>query len=146
LARGENDGDRDNRPVITEMVHLRAERAGLLGYPSFAHFRLDDTMAKTPEAALGLLNSVWQPARRRALVESDALQSLIQAEGGNFELAPWDWRYYSERQRKVEFDFDEDAIKPYLQLDKVIEAAFDTAQRLFGVSFRERDDIPRYNN
>ena len=97
IARGENGGDTDNRGIIAEMVKLRAERARLLGYASFAHFRLDDTMAKTPEAALGLLNSVWRPARNMALAESDALQRMIQEEGGNFRIAPWDWRFYAER-------------------------------------------------
>jgi peptidyl-dipeptidase Dcp len=145
IARGENEGENDNRPIVAETVRLRAERARLLGYRSFAHFRLDDTMAKTPEAALDLLNSVWRPARARVLRESDALQEMIQAEGGNFAIAPWDWRHYSEKRRKAEFDFDESVIKPYLQLDRMIEAAFDTASRLFGISFRERRDIPLYH-
>jgi peptidyl-dipeptidase Dcp len=145
ISRGENGGSTDNRAIIAEMVKLRAERAKLLGYDSFASFRLDDTMAKTPEAALDLLNSVWPKARDKAQRESEALQSLIQAEGGNFRLAPWDWRYYAERRRKAEFDFDESALKPYLQLDRMIEAAFFTAEKLFGVSFKERSDVPAYH-
>ena len=145
IARGENGGETDNRGVIAEMVKLRAERARLLGYASFAHFRLDDTMAKTPEAALGLLHSVWRPARNMALAESDALQKIIQEEGGNFPIAPWDWRFYAERRRKAEFDFDEGEIKPYLQLDRMVEAAFETARRLFGLSFTERRDVPVYH-
>jgi peptidyl-dipeptidase Dcp len=102
-------------------------------------------MAKTPEAALDLLHSVWQPARAQALREAAALQALIQAEGHNFELAPWDWRYYAEKRRKAEFDFDESEIKPYLALDNIIAAAFDTAQRLFGLSFSERHDVALYH-
>ena len=145
ISRGENGGSTDNRAIIAEMVKLRAERAKLLGYDSFATFRLDDTMAKTPEAALDLLNSVWPKARDKAQRESEALQSLIQAEGGNFRLAPWDWRYYAEKRRKAEFDFDESALKPYLQLDRMIEAAFYTAEKLFGVSFKERSDVPVYH-
>ena len=145
LSRGENGGSTDNRAIIAEMVKLRAERARILGYDTFASFRLDDTMAKTPEAALELLNSVWPRARDKALRESDALQKLIQAEGGNFRLAPWDWRYYAEKRRKAEFDFDESALKPYLQLDRMIEAAFYTAEKLFGVSFKERSNVPVYH-
>src|SRR5262249_39367497 len=89
------------------MVLLRAERARLLGYPSFAHYRLDDTMAKTPEAVRALLDRVWAPARRRASADRDALQALLQAEGQNFALAPWDWRYYAEKLRKLRCDVDE---------------------------------------
>lgn len=143
-ARGEA-GKTDNRGIIAETIALRSEQATLLGYESFAHFRLDDSMAKTPEAAMGLLTSVWEPARSRAIEERDALQALVREEGGNFELAAWDWRYYSERRRKAEFDLDEALLKPYLQLDKVIEAAFDTAYRLFGLRFTERSDIPAYH-
>ncbi|MGF6231461.1 peptidyl-dipeptidase Dcp [Inquilinus ginsengisoli] len=141
LARGEGAAA-DNRPIIAETVALRAEQARLLGYPSYAHFRLADTMAKTPEAALGLLNSVWAPARSRALREQEKLQALVAEEGGNFEVAAWDWRYYAEQQRKREFDLDESELKPYLQLERIIEAAFDTAHRLFGLSFKEQKDVP----
>src|SRR5262249_36873985 len=124
-----------------EMVALRAERAKLLGYETFAHFRLDDAMAKTPEAVRGLLDRVWDPARKRALADRDALQAMVQDEGGNFALAPWDWRYYAEKLRKAHFDLDEAAIKPYLQLNHIIEAAFYTAYRLFGLSFERRKDV-----
>lgn len=145
LARGETPGAADNRPIVAETVALRAERAKLLGYTSFAHFRLDDTMAKRPEAALDLLHSVWAPARRQALREADALGEIIRAEGGNFALAPWDWRHYSEKRRKAEFDFDGAEVKPYLGLEAMIEAAFYTAGRLFGLNFRERADVPLYH-
>jgi peptidyl-dipeptidase Dcp len=144
-ARGENGGETDNRAVIAETMALRAERAVLLGYESYAEFRLDDTMAKSPAAALGLLNAVWMPAREKAIRDAEAMQAMIQREGGNFELAPWDWRYYAERRRKAELDVDEGALKPYLQLDRMIEAAFDTAGRLFGLTFTERPDVPVYH-
>jgi peptidyl-dipeptidase Dcp len=127
------------------MVKLRSERAQLLGYATFAHFRLADKMAKTPEAALALLHSVWTPARERALREEAALRELIVNEGGNFDVAPWDWRYYAEKRRKAEFDLDEAETKPYLQLDKLIEAVFYSANKLFGLSFAERSDIPLYH-
>ena len=141
MARGENGGATDNAAIIAETVKLRAERAKLLGYETFAHFRLDDAMAKTPAAVRALLEQVWQPARERALVDRDDLQALIAEEGGNFKLAPWDWRYYAEKLRKRRCDVDEAAVKPYLQLDRMIEAAFDTAQRLFGLKFA-RVDVP----
>jgi len=143
-SRGEA-GKTDNRGIIAETIALRAEQARLLGYPTFAHFRLDDSMAKTPDAAMGLLRSVWEPARARAIAEREALQALVAADGGGFEIAAWDWRYYSERRRKAEFDLDEGGLKPYLQLDKVIGAAFDTATRLFGITFAERPDIAAYH-
>ncbi len=124
------------------MVTLRAERARLLGYPSFAHYRLDDTMAKTPQAVRSLLDRVWAAGRRRVMADRDGLQELVQAEGKNFALAPWDWRYYAEKLRKARCDIDEATIKPYLQLERIIEAAFYTANRLFGLTFKPRDDVP----
>ena len=145
IARGESGGETDNRAVITEIVELRAERARLLGYPSFAHYRLDDTMAGTPERALGLLRSVWDPARSLALREAADLQALADAEGGDYPIAPWDWRYYAERVRKERFALDAGGVKPYLQLDSMIAAAFDCATRLFGLSFTERHDVPVYH-
>ena len=99
-------------------------------------------MAKTPAAVRGLLETVWPRARERALADRDAMQALVQAEGGNFALAPWDWRYYAEKLRKVRCDFNEAEIKPYLRLENMIEAAFYTAQRLFGLTFAPRDDVP----
>ena len=142
ISRGDNGGTTDNKAIIAEMVRLRAERARLLGYADFAHYRLDDAMAKTPAAVRNLLDTVWAPARARALADRDALQALVQEEGGNFALAPWDWRYYAEKLRSERCDFDEAEIKPYLNLDRMIEAAFYTAQRLFGLSFSQRTDVP----
>jgi peptidyl-dipeptidase Dcp len=135
IRRGENGGATDNRALIAEMVALRAERAKLLGFASFADYRLDDQMAKTPAAARRLLDEVWGRARAKAAAERDALQELIAKEGGNFALSPHDWRYYTEKLRKAKFDLDEAEIKPYFQLDKMVEAAFETARRLFGLNF-----------
>lgn len=145
IARGENGGASDTTALIGEMLRLRSERAKLLGFPSFAHFRLDDSMAKTPDAVSELLTTVWSPARQRALAERDALQDLIDAAGGDFALAAWDWRYYAEKLRKARYDLDAAEIKPYLQLDKIIEAAFETAHRLFGLTFHPREDVPLYH-
>jgi peptidyl-dipeptidase Dcp len=135
IKRGENGGATDNRAIIAELVALRAERARLLGFATYADYRLDDQMAKTPQAARGLLDEVWGRARIKAGFERDALQAVIAEEGGNFALAPHDWRYYAERLRKAKYELDEAEIKPYFQLDKMIEAAFETARRLFGLSF-----------
>ena len=142
IARGDNGNANDNKANIGEILALREESAKLLGFPTFAAYRLEDSMAKTPEAVRGLLERVWKPARARALADRDELQALIAEEGGNFALAPWDWRYYAEKVRQRKADFDDDAIKPYLALDRMIEAAFDCATRLFGISFTERKDIP----
>jgi peptidyl-dipeptidase Dcp len=144
IRRGENGGATDNRALIAEMVALRGERAKLLGFVTFSDYRLDDQMAKTPAAARKLLDEVWGRARTKAAGERDALQALIAQEGGNFALAPHDWRYYTEKLRKAKYDLDEAEIKLYFQLDKMIEAAFETAGRLFGLSFKPVD-MPLYN-
>jgi peptidyl-dipeptidase Dcp len=141
-ARGDNGNVNDNNATIVEILGLREESAKLLGYPTFAAYRLEDSMAKTPEAVRGLLERVWKPARARALRDRDDLQALVAEEGGNFALAPWDWRYYAEMLRQRRANFDDAAIKPYLSLDNMIEAAFDCATRLFGITFSERRDIP----
>jgi peptidyl-dipeptidase Dcp len=145
VARGAGGGAHDNAAIMRETVALRAERARLLGFPSFAAFRLADSMAKTPDAALELMRRVWAPARAQALREAEALQDIIAAEGGNFELKPWDWRYYAEKRRKALYDIDQSELRPYLPLDGMIAAAFDVAHRLFGVSFIARDDVPLPN-
>jgi peptidyl-dipeptidase Dcp len=141
-ARGDNANKNDNKEIIVEVLALREESAKLLGYPTYAAYRLDDSMAKTPQAVRGLLERVWKPARERALADRDELQALIGEEGGNFALAPWDWRYYAEKLRQRRANFDDATIKPYLGLDQMIEAAFDCATQLFGITFAERKDIP----
>ena len=121
IKRGENGGATDNRAIIAEVVALRGERARLLGFATFADYRLDDSMAKTPAAARGLLENVWTRARAKAGVERDALQDMIAQEGGNFALAPWDWRYYAEKLRKQKYDLDESrnqAVLPAQQDDR----------------------------
>lgn len=145
IRRGENGDKNDNRRIAEEIIALRAERAALLGYRTFAEFRLADTMAKTPGNVRGLLEQVWTAALPAATRERGRLQQVADAEGQNFKLAAWDWRYYAEKVRSADYDIDESAIKPYLQLDRIIAAAFDTAKRLFGLSFAERTDLPRYH-
>ncbi|MDO9382234.1 MAG: M3 family metallopeptidase [Hyphomicrobiaceae bacterium] len=143
--RGENGGKTDNREIVAKIVGLRSELAKLLGYATYADFALDDTMAKTPAAVRDLLGQVWSPAVKRAAEERDALQKLAQSEGGNFPIAAWDWRYYAEKERKARFDLDDGEVRPYLQLDNMIAAAFDTASKLFGLKFKELPDAPRYH-
>jgi len=146
ISRGDNDNGRNNAGIISETLALRAERAELLGYENFAAFRLADSMAGTPAKARALLEEVWQPARLRALEERDVLQALIAREGNNFRLAPWDWRYYAEKLRQEKYAFDAEELKPYFQLSNLIGAAFFTAGQLFGLSFRERNDVPVYHS
>ena len=143
--RGENGGATDNRAIAAETVALRAEKARLLGYASFAAYRLEDTMAKTPARARELLHSVWEPAKARAAREEHELQALAAAAGSNHAVEPWDWRYLQEKRRVAEFSLDEGEIKPYFQLEKMIEAAFFAATKLFGVTFTPRPDVPLYH-
>jgi peptidyl-dipeptidase Dcp len=124
---------------------LRAEQARLLGYDNFAAYRLDDSMAKTAAAVERLLLQVWEPAKRKAGEERASLEHLARAEGLNEPVAPWDWRYYAEKVRQAEYDLDETELKPYFVLDNMVAAAFDTASRLFGVTFTERTDLPAYH-
>ena len=145
-SRGENNNENDNRTIIAETLSLREKRANLLGFDTFADFKLDDQMAKTPNAVRDLLVQVWEPAKARAKREADKLKALASSEGANHDIKPWDWRYYSEKVRSAEHDLDEAEIKPYLQLENIIQAAFDTAGRLFGLSFKERTDVPVYHD
>ena len=143
-ARGENGGETDNLDIVRETLKLRAERARLLGYDSFAAFKLETEMAKTPDAVRDLLMAVWEPAKRAANADADKLTEMLHADGMNGDLEPWDWRYYSEKRRLAEHDLDEAELKPYFQLDQMIEAAFDVARRLFGLTF-EPLDLPLYH-
>ena len=143
--RGANGGKTDNRKIIAEILGLRAERSQLLGFKTSADAALEFTMAKRPANVRKLLMQVWEPARERAREERGELQKAVVAEGGNFEVAGWDWRYYAEKVRKSKFDVDEAEVKPYLQLDNVIAAAFDVATRLFGLKFTELKGMPVYH-
>lgn len=139
VARGANGNAHDNRAIAAEILALREERAKLLGYASFADFKLEPEMAKTPAAVRDLLLRVWQPARAKALSDAAVLEAMLQADGIAGPLEPWDWRYFSEKRRKAEHDLDEAALKPYLSLNAMLGAMFDCATRLFGLEFREID-------
>ncbi|MBE3636651.1 M3 family metallopeptidase [Mangrovicoccus algicola] len=143
-GRGETGGDTDNRAIAAEILALREERARLLGHDSFAAFKLETQMAGTPEAVRDLLMQVWAPARAQAEADAEVLARMMREDGVNGALEPWDWRYYAEKRRAAEHDLDEAALKPYLQLDRMIEAAFACAGRLFGLAFR-RLDVPLYH-
>ena len=139
VARGANGNANDNRAIAAEILALRDERAKLLGYQSFADFKLEPEMAKTPDAVRGLLMRVWEPARKKALSDAAILEKMLHADGISGPLEPWDWRYYSEKRRLAEHDLDEAALKPYLSLGAMLAAQFDCANRLFGLEFREID-------
>jgi len=145
VRRGGHPGDHDNAPLIREIVALRAEQARLLGYDTYAAYKLADSMAGNVPAVEHLLDQVWVPAKRRAAEERAALEQAARAEGMNDTIAPWDWRYYAEKVRKARYDLDEAEVKPYFVLDNMVEAAFDTAFRLFGLRFIERTDLPVYH-
>jgi peptidyl-dipeptidase Dcp len=145
VARGENPGETDNRGVIRETLALRSDVAKLLGYGNFAEMKLDNTMAKTPAAVNGLLRAVWAKALTRAREEEADIAGLIAEDGKNHDVMPWDWRFYSERIRAQKFNFSEAELKPYLQLEKIIEACFDVANRLFGIRAIEKKGITAYH-
>ncbi|WP_411976067.1 M3 family metallopeptidase [Sulfitobacter faviae] len=143
-ARGANGGETDNREIAAETLALGKERAELLGYDNFAAYKLETEMAKTPAAVRDLLMSVWKPAKAQADADAEVLTALMREDGVNGALEPWDWRYYAEKRRAAEHDLDEAALKPYFQLDRMIDAAFDCANRLFGLEFAPLD-VPLYH-
>ncbi len=143
-ARGANGGETDNREIAADILRLREERAKLLGYASFAAYKLETEMARTPDRVRELLLDVWEPAKSRADADAEVLTAMMQEDGVNGPLEAWDWRYYAEKRRKAEHDLDEAALKPYLQLDRMIEASFACATRLFGLEFAPLD-VPLYH-
>ena len=143
-ARGANGGDTDNRAIAAEILALREERAKLLGYDSFAAYKLETEMAKTPGAVRDLLMSVWEPAKAQANADAWVLEQMMLQDGVNGPLEAWDWRFYSEKRRKDLHDLDESEVKPYFQLERMIEASFACAARLFGLAFKPLD-IPLYH-
>ena len=143
--RGQNGGETDNTEVVRDTLRLRAEKARLVGYQTYAALKLDDTMAKKPQAVMDLLNPVWEKARARAEADAAELGRIAVSEGVNEKIAAWDWRFYQEKLRAEKYAFDEAELKPYLQLERVIEACFDVAQRLFGLTFVEKHGIPAWH-
>jgi peptidyl-dipeptidase Dcp len=145
VSRGDSSGQRDNKPLIVEILQLRAERASLLGYDTHAHWRLEDSMAKTPERAMQLLEAVWTPAVARVREEVADMQQIADAQGATFRIAPWDYRYYAEKVRKAKYDLDENQVKPYLQLEQLVEGMFWAVEALFGWKLQPAADVPVYH-
>jgi len=144
-SRGEHDGEHDNRQVAREILTLRNEQARLHGFASYADYALTDTMAGKQAAVTALLTQVWEPAKARAAEELEALRALALSRGEVAQLEPWDWRYYAEKVRQVRYDLDEATVKPYFPLNRMVEALFDCAQRLFGISFVAQPEIRAYH-
>jgi peptidyl-dipeptidase Dcp len=144
-SRGEHPGEHDNRPIAREILSLRNEQARLHGYASYADYALADTMAGVQSAVTGLLAQVWEPAKARAAEEREALQALALSRGETAKLEAWDWRYYAEKVRQVRYELDEATVKPYFALNRMVEAVFDCAQRLFGLRFVEQPQIKAYH-
>ncbi|HZL56968.1 MAG TPA: M3 family metallopeptidase, partial [Bryobacteraceae bacterium] len=144
--RAERGGSNDTRDTISQIAHLRAEKAKLLGFPDFAAWKIDDQMAKTPEAALRLMDQLVPAATAKARAEAKDIQATIDAQKGGFTLAPYDWEFYAEQVRKARYDLDESAVRPYFELNRVLQdGVFYAATRLYGITFKERKDIPVYN-
>ena len=145
VSRGDNGGAHDNKAIVSEVLQLRAERARLLGFRTHAHWRLENTMAKTPERALQLMEEVWRPAVGRVREEVADMQAIAREEGEHITIEPWDYRFYAEKVRKARYDLDENEMKPYLQLDALRDSMFWVAGELFGLRFTRVYDVPVYH-
>ena len=145
VSRGDHAGARDNKPLIPEILKLRAERAKRLGYPTHAHWRLENAMAQTPERAMALIEAVWSPAVARVKEEVADMQKIADPQGAGLRIEPWDYRYYAEKVRKARYDLDENEIKPYLQLDRLREGMFWAAGQLYGFTFTPATSVPVYH-
>jgi peptidyl-dipeptidase Dcp len=145
INRGDNGGERDNNAIISEILQLRAERAKLLGYPTHAHWRLENAMAKTPERASELMEAVWKPAVARVHEEVSDMQALADKEGAKIKIEPWDYRYYAEKVRSAKYDLDQNEVSKYLQLEKLREGVFWVAGELFGFDFTPAPKVPVYH-
>jgi peptidyl-dipeptidase Dcp len=145
VNRGDNGGAQDNNAIITEILQLRAERAALLGYKTHAHWRLENTMAKTPERAMNLLENVWTPAVARVKEEVADMQALANKEGANIIIEPWDYKFYAEKVRKQKYDLDFNEVKQYMQLDNLREGMFWVAGELFNFNFTPIQDVPVFH-
>lgn len=146
MNRGNNDDERDNKKNLARIIALRVERAQLLGFDTHAELALKRTMAKTPQRVYDFLRQVWTPAYARAKAEIAEMQKLIDAEGKQFKLAPWDWWYYAEKVKKEKYDLDESMLRPYFNLDNVMTGVFTVARKLYGLKINERHDIPVYHS
>jgi peptidyl-dipeptidase Dcp len=145
ITRGNNNNELDTKKILTKMASLRVEKAALLGYKTYADFRLEINMAKNPENVYKFLNDLWKPSLHKAGEEVADMQKMIDAEGGNFKLQPWDWWYYSEKVRNEKYALDGEMLRPYFKLENVIAGAFGVATKLYGFQFVELKNIPVYH-
>ena len=145
ISRGNNDNELDNKAVLSKMAVLRVERAHLLGYETHADFVLEKNMAKKPENVYKFLDQIWKPSLARAKEEARDLQSMIKQEGHDFKLEPWDWWYYVEKLKKAKYDLNDKTLRPYFKLENVRDGAFAVANKLYGITFKEITDIPKYH-
>ncbi|TDE06423.1 M3 family metallopeptidase [Flavobacterium hiemivividum] len=145
VNRGDNEDEFDNKSTLVEILQLRAKKANLMGFPTFAHWNLTNKMAKKPERTLELMESVWEPAVAQVKKDVAAMQSMVDQEGGNFKIAPWDYRFYSEKVRKEKYDLDQNEVKEYLQLEKLREGMFWVAGELFDMQFSPINNVPVYH-
>jgi peptidyl-dipeptidase Dcp len=143
--RGDNDNEQDNKQILARMAALRAERAQIMGYPTHAHFVLDDNMAETPDRVLSFLDEVWRPALEVAKQERADMQEIMNSEGIDGKLEGWDWRHYTEKVRRARFALDQEALLPYFEVNAVRDGVFMIAANLYGLTFHERPDLPRWH-
>ena len=144
INRGNNNNEYDNKNILTQMVSLRVKRAHLLGYKTHAGYMLEENMAQKPQNVYDLLEKIRQPALKMAQKEAQKLQKMIDEEGGKFKLQPWDWWYYAEKLKKEKYALDDELLRPYFRLENVRQGAFAVANKLYGITFTERNDIPKY--
>lgn len=145
INKGDNDDELDNKKILSKIAALRVEKAQMLGYSTYAHFVLEEQMAKTPEHVFDLLDKLWGPSLEMAKQERADMQAIIDAEGGGFELAAWDWWYYSEKVKKQKYNLDEEELRPYFEVTNVIKGVMDLSTALWGITFEEIHDIPKYH-
>ncbi|MBC8183809.1 M3 family metallopeptidase [candidate division KSB1 bacterium] len=145
INQGDNDDELDNKETLARIAALRVKKAALLGYETHAHFVLEENMAKVPENVYGLLDKLWKPALNMAKKEAYELQSVIYEEGNNFKLEPWDWWYYAGKVKKAKYNLDEEMLRPYFKLENVIDGVFQVANKLWGIQFEEKKNIPTYH-
>lgn len=145
INQGDNDNEFDNKEIAKELANLRLQKANLLGYETWSHFVLDERMLNSPEKVYNLLGKVWPAALERAKQERDMMTEMARAEGQDIEIGPWDWWYYAEKIKMKEYNLDEEEVRPYLKVDNVINGTFILANKLFGLTFEEQDNIPKYH-
>ena len=145
IMRGDNNNEFDNKKIIAKIAALRVKKANIMGYKTHADFRLEVNMAKTPKNVHDFLNQIWKPALKMAKNERKTMQAMIDKEGGKFKLASWDWWYYTEKLRKQKYALDDALLKPYFQVDNVTQGAFYVANKLYGLKFVEKTDVPKYH-